>query len=159
MCAHCGCESLESIALLTAEHDRVIELSVAVLSALQANDLDMASGLARSITTVLEPHTAVEERALFPAMAVDYPDYVAGLLNDHYVIDAVLCESVDGTPTDPAWPARLQDALSLLRTHIRKEENGLFPAALTTLSTEAWEAVDRARGADAAARPNPSGTW
>ena len=153
MCAHCGCESLDSIAQLTAEHDRVVELSVAVLSALQAGDLHTASTLARSIATVLEPHTAVEEHALFPAMAVDYPDYVAGLLDDHEVIDAVLHESVDGTPTDPAWPARLEGALSLLRAHIRKEENGLFPAALTTLTTAAWESLDRARdalGADSA---------
>ena len=42
-------------------------------------------------------------------------------------------EAADGTPDDPTWPARLLAVLELLREHILKEQDGVFPAALTVL--------------------------
>ncbi|MYX47513.1 hemerythrin domain-containing protein, partial [Streptomyces sp. SID89] len=41
--------------------------------------------------------------------------------------------------------ARLMDALTLLRDHILKEQDGVFPAALAFLSIEQWEAVEAVR--------------
>ncbi|MEU4262783.1 hypothetical protein ACYCCF_29645 [Streptomyces argenteolus] len=48
-------------------------------------------------------------------------------------------------PADPTWPGRLLDVVTLLREHILKEQDGVFPAALATLSTEQWEAVEAVR--------------
>jgi hemerythrin-like domain-containing protein len=35
--------------------------------------------------------------------------------------------------------------MAVLRDHILKEQDGVFPAALANLSTEEWEAVEAAR--------------
>jgi hypothetical protein len=49
------------------------------------------------------------------------------------------------TPADPTWPDRLVEATAMLRDHILKEQDGVFPAALANLSTEEWAAVDATR--------------
>ncbi|MFC9913361.1 hypothetical protein [Streptomyces sp. NPDC059862] len=68
-------------------------------------------------------------------------------------------EAADGaTPSDPTWPDRLMDAMdvmAVLRDHILKEQDGVFPAALANLSTEDWEAVEatRAQAGSTLSRP------
>ena len=57
----------------------------------------------------------------------------------------MLAEAAAGPPEDAAWPGRLAEALAELRGHIFKEQDGVFPAALASLRTEDWEAVEAAR--------------
>jgi hemerythrin-like domain-containing protein len=145
VCDYCGCQDLDAIAELTAEHDVVVTLSGQVRRALRAGDLDLAADGVRAIVAVLGPHTAVEEGALFPAMVEDFGDHVAGLVDEHRRIEQVLAESADRTPSDPSWPGRLERTLVMLREHIIKEQDGVFPAALATLSAVQWDQVDAAR--------------
>jgi hypothetical protein len=145
MCEYCGCQSVPAVELLTGEHDVVVNLIGDVHRALASGDLDVAAGVTRSMSAVLRPHTRVEEDALFPPMAGDFPEHVASLRAEHEQIEGVLAESSDGTPTDPGWPSRLAQALHTLRDHILKEQDGLFPAALACLGPAEWEAVDEAR--------------
>ena len=145
MCDYCGCQAIDAIAELTAEHDLVVNISGELIRALKAGDLDVAAEKARAVAAVLVPHTAVEERALFPAMAEEYGEHVTALRQDHRLIEAVLAESADGTPVDRGWPARLEHALWVLREHILKEEDGVFPAALAELSPEQWDVLGAVR--------------
>lgn len=145
MCDYCGCQALDAIAALTAEHDLVVNLAGEARRALHNGDLDLAADLARAVAAVLAPHTAVEEHALFPAMAGEYGDHVRGLLDEHRRVESVLAESVDVTPADPAWPARLKNALWVLREHILKEQDGVFPAALALLDPAQWDRIDAVR--------------
>ncbi|MDX2758862.1 hemerythrin domain-containing protein [Streptomyces sp. ME08-AFT2] len=146
MCEYCGCQSLASIDELTREHDEVVRLISHLRPARQDGDVDRMAQIAREMTTVLDPHTRVEEYGLFPSMAVDFPEQIAALEAEHRRIEAVLAEAADGaTPSDPTWPDRLIEAMALLRDHILKEQDGVFPAALANLSTEEWEAVERVR--------------
>jgi hemerythrin-like domain-containing protein len=143
-----------AIGELTREHDAVVALVSRVREARRDADVPRMAGLARRIARVLGPHTQVEELGLFPAMAVEFPGHIAALEAEHRTIEAVLDEAADTVPADPAWPERLMDVLALLREHILKEQDGVFPAALATLSTEQWEAVEAARSrAGAAASP------
>ncbi|MFD8005352.1 hemerythrin domain-containing protein [Streptomyces mirabilis] len=156
MCEYCGCESLASIDELTREHDEVVRLISHLRPARQDGDMDRMAQIAREITIVLDPHTQVEEHGLFPAMAVDFPEQIAALEAEHRRIEAVLAEAADSTtPSDPTWPDRLIEAMGLLRDHILKEQDGIFPAALANLSTEEWEAVEsvRAKAGGALSRP------
>jgi hemerythrin-like domain-containing protein len=145
VCDYCGCQDLDAIAELTAEHDVVVTLSGQVRRALRDGDLDLAADGVRAVVAVLRLHTAVEEGALFPAMVEDFGDHVAGLVADHRQIEQVLAESADCTPGDPFWPRRLEQTLVMLREHIIKEQDGVFPAALATLNAEQWDQVDAAR--------------
>lgn len=145
MCEYCGCQAITAIDELTREHDLVVAMIGQVRTAHTAGDIGEMAELARQITTVLGPHTEVEEHGLFPLLAGDFPDQIAALEAEHRRIEAVLGEAAAGTPTDPGWPVHLIDTLDLLREHILKEQDGVFPAALTSLSGTDWDTVDAAR--------------
>lgn len=145
MCEYCGCQALTSIDELTREHELVLSLISEVRTARSSGDVPRLAELARRIAAVLGPHTQVEERGLFPALAPDFPDQMAVLEAEHRRVEAVLGEAAGGAPADPAWPDRLDRALALLREHIFKEQDGVFPAALATLHTADWEALEAAR--------------
>ncbi|MFJ9460699.1 hemerythrin domain-containing protein [Kitasatospora sp. NPDC101447] len=156
MCEYCGCQALATIRDLTAEHDAVVNLIGAVRTAHHDGDAPGMAAAARAIAAVLRPHTEVEERGLFPFMAVEFPDHIAVLEAEHRHIEAVLGEAAGGTPTDPTWPRRLLDTLGRLRAHILKEQDGVFPAALAQLSGEEWEAVEAVRTRVGTALPGPA---
>jgi hemerythrin-like domain-containing protein len=145
MCGYCGCNELTEIAELTAEHDAIVTLSGTARRALEAGELDAAADASRLIATILAPHSVVEETALFPAMVLDFGEHVQGLVAEHRAIEGVLALSVDRTPTDPSWPQTLTDTLDVLREHIIKEEDGVFPAALTVLEPAQWEELASVR--------------
>jgi iron-sulfur cluster repair protein YtfE (RIC family) len=152
MCEYCGCQAVTAIAELTREHDLVVALIARIRVAAAAADLPAMAALANRMAAILGPHTVVEEEGLFPALTGDFPDQVAALHAEHRRIAAVLGESAAGTPADPTWPARLTATLHLLREHILKEQDGVFPAALSNLSPAQWDAVDEARSRSA---PDP----
>jgi hemerythrin-like domain-containing protein len=157
MCEYCGCQSLTTIDDLTREHDAVVDLVSRVRDAHRAGDTDRMARLARRIGAVLEPHTQVEEHGLFPALTDDFPEQMAALEAEHRRIEAVLEEAAAGTPRDATWPDRLIRVLDLLREHILKEQDGVFPAALAALSTEQWEAVEAVRARVGTRREQPAG--
>ncbi|MGW3168758.1 hemerythrin domain-containing protein [Streptomyces sp. NPDC001153] len=161
MCEYCGCQSLAAIDELTREHDEVVRLISHLRTAQQEGGVARMAEVAREIARVLEPHTQVEEHGLFPALAADFPDQIAALEAEHRRIDAVLSEAAGGaTPSDPTWPDRLTEAMDMLRDHILKEQDGVFPAARANLGTEEWEAVEATRakaGSTAADVPGGQG--
>lgn len=155
MCEYCGCQALETIDELTQEHERVVTLISRVRDARRDGAIARMAELAREITSVLGPHTQVEEHGLFPPMAAEFPEQIAGLEAEHRRIESVLAEADGPFLTDPGWPDRLIDTLGLLREHILKEQDGVFPAALATLDTDDWEVVEKARAEAGSGLPRP----
>ena len=156
MCEYCGCQALAPIAELTGEHDLVLSLVCEARVARDEEDVSRMAELASQIAAVLGPHTRVEEGSLFPALAADFPDQMAILEAEHQQIAAVLGEALPGPPEDPAWPDRLTAALALLRAHIHKEQDGVFPAALATLRPADWEAMENIRTQVGSLLPSPA---
>jgi hemerythrin-like domain-containing protein len=156
MCEYCGCLEIPAIAELTREHDAAVDLIAEVRAAHAAGDTPQMVRLAKRIAVVLEPHTEVEEHGLFPAMAGEFPDQIAALEAEHRRMEAVLGEATGGAPVDATWPERFIDALAVLRDHILKEQDGVFPAALTSLGPAEWEAVDAVRTRVGSTLPQPS---
>jgi hemerythrin-like domain-containing protein len=145
MCDHCGCQEIAAIADLTAEHDVIVTLCGQARRALNAGRLDTVADRAGDIAAVLAPHTLVEEGALFPEMAKAYGDHVRVLVQEHRFIEEALAATVAQASTDSTWPVELERALTMLREHILKEQDGLFPAALATLDPAQWDLIDAAR--------------
>lgn len=145
MCEYCGCQQIPVIGELTAEHDAVVALIALVRRDLARDDRDAAARATRDITAVLAPHTVVEEDGLFPLMVDEFPGHIEALRGEHAHIHSVLAESTVAVPDDPTWPARLLAALDLLREHILKEQDGVFPATLSVLDSDGWEQVERVR--------------
>ena len=145
MCEYCGCQALVPIGELTREHDLVLSLIREVRVAQSEEDGPRLAELASRIAAVLDPHTQIKENNLFPPLAADFPDQISILEAEHQQIAEVLSEASSGLPEDPAWPDRLTAALALLRAHIHKEQDGVFPAALASLRTADWEAMEDIR--------------
>ncbi|MFF9624783.1 hemerythrin domain-containing protein [Streptomyces griseosporeus] len=145
MCEYCGCQAVASLDQLTREHDTVVRLISHVREAHRNGEVTRLAQLAREIAAVLGPHTEVEEHGLFPALAPDFPDKIAALEAEHRRIESVLAEADGPFLTDPTWPDRLIETLGVLREHILKEQDGVFPAALAVLDTDQWETVEAVR--------------
>ncbi|MCW2715220.1 MAG: hemerythrin cation-binding protein [Frankiales bacterium] len=156
MCEYCGCQAIRSLDELTREHDAALDEIRAGREAAATGDHQAAVRVALRLLELLGPHTAVEEQALFPAMAREHPAHVAVLAQEHGQIHLALTDTAAGRSDGPPWRPSLTAALDVLREHIIKEQDGLFPAALAALSTGEWEAVEHVRSrVGTALRPVP----
>jgi len=156
VCEYCGCQAIRSIDELTREHDGALDDIRTGRKAAADGDRQAAARAALRLLELLGPHTAVEEQALFPAMAREHPAHIEVLAAEHRQVHAALSDAALGLPDGPEWRPRLAAALEVLREHIIKEQDGLFPAALILLSADDWEAVEQVRArVGTALRPAP----
>lgn len=156
MCEYCGCQQILVIGDLTREHDAVIAQFASVRRQLAAGELSAAATTSRRIAELLAPHTVVEEQGLFPLMADEFPDHIDHLRQEHRLVHAVLAESHHLVPDDPSWPGRLLETLELLREHILREQDGVFPASLSVLDGDGWAQVECVRArVGSALQPGP----
>ena len=143
MCHYCGCRQIPLIRDYIAEHEEVTELGAAALHALGQGDTSGATALVAKMREKLRSHWVGEENGVFAVMAEAdqmYADYIAPLQQEHRDLDAFLAGA---DLADPQDVARLERELADLAEHISREEDGLFPATLVTLSGPAWDvAID-----------------
>ena len=145
MCEYCGCQALGAVAELTREHDAVLGHVRTAVQAARSADAGAAAAECTLLLDLLGPHTAVGEQALFPAMAREHPGHVDVLRAEHASVDRVLREVATAGSGVLGWQGRLVAALEVLSAHVFKEQDGLFPAALATLTADDWEQVDAVR--------------
>ena len=144
MCEYCGCQAVTVIAELTREHDRALDSVRAAEQAASAGDLGAARVALLDLQDVLAPHTVVEEQGLFPAIAREFPEQVHALELEHRQLEDLGTQMQSAQP--PArWAEDVTASMSALRTHILKEQDGVFPAALSVLNAADWQAVEDAR--------------
>ncbi|MFF3034754.1 hemerythrin domain-containing protein [Streptomyces rubiginosohelvolus] len=138
MCHYCGCREIPLIREFIAEHESVTDLAGAAVRALDSGDRDVARALVERVAVELRAHWAGEERGLFAMMRenVEYTAYVDALAGEHRDLAAFL----DVLDLDSAEQrAAFVRAVGELRSHIAKEEDGLFPASLTELTGDQWD--------------------
>ena len=145
MCEYCGCQSVPAIGELADEHERALELVAQARVAHRDGDLARMAHVAQRLADLLAPHFAVEEEGLFPVLEREFPEQVAALRREHAALTAVLAGAGDVPLWDCSWAARILGALDLLQWHVLKEQDGVFPAALATLHSADWEALDAVR--------------
>jgi len=135
MCSYCGCRNIELIGRLSAQHDEIVNATSALRTAAAEQDLDAAAVACAGIARLLGPHTRLEERGLFTEMRRDdaFTAHIDALCEEHRAIDGELDAVAAGDL------GRITPLIRLLRDHIDKEENGLFPAALASLENEQWD--------------------
>ncbi len=140
MCSYCGCRDIPLIKEFIAEHEAMLEAAAEAAEALRAGAVLRARGRLDLLARQLEAHWRGEEEGLFAVMHEDpqYSGYLDELVTDHRRLRALLGEADPAVGLDRA---RLLAALDGLRTHIAKEEDGLFPASLTALSGAQWDAA------------------
>jgi hemerythrin-like domain-containing protein len=138
MCHYCGCRQVSLIRDYIAEHERVTDLGGDAMRAIDAGDLDQAQRYVREMAVLLAAHWQGEENGIFRVMQreVEYAAYIAPLVDEHRELARLLATVDLG---DVADQQRIRVALTELDEHISKEEDGLFPASLTALSSSDWD--------------------
>jgi len=135
MCSYCGCRSIELIGRLSTQHDEIVNATTALRTAAAGHDQPGAAAACVVLADLLHPHTRIEERGLFAELRLDdtFTDHIDALCGEHRDLDRELAAISSGDLT------RVTPFIQLLRDHISKEENGLFPAAAIALDGEQWE--------------------
>lgn len=143
MCSYCGCRDIPLLKQFIAEHEVTLELAADTAAALREGAVLRARGRLDLLARQLHAHWRGEEEGLFAAMREDpqFSGYLDELLADHLRLRVLFGEADPAVALDRA---RLLASFDALRGHIDKEEDGLFPASLTTLSGAQWDASMRA---------------
>jgi iron-sulfur cluster repair protein YtfE (RIC family) len=139
MCHYCGCRDMPLIRDYIAEHERATNLGGDAVRAINCGDLGRAAELLRAMGEELRSHWQGEEDGLFAVMGRDelYAEHIGPLVREHRELEELL-GAVD--LSDPIDQERVRTAVFELHEHIAKEEDGLFPASLTTLNGDEWDA-------------------
>ena len=137
MCGYCGCESVEVIGRFMREHVDIINATGDLRRSAEADDPARVRAAATTLRGLLDPHTVAEETGLFAVLAEDleFTDHVHGLCGEHLTLGQLL-DRIEAGSHD-LFP----DFEQLLRAHIDREENGLFPAAAIAFAGPEWERV------------------
>ncbi|MFE3320317.1 hemerythrin domain-containing protein [Nocardia sp. NPDC059195] len=123
-----------------AEHEAVYNLSGDIRRALERGELTDAKRDLVQLQHQLVDHWAGEEQGFFAVMRDD-PEcvtYIEALEAEHREMTVVLATA---DLADPEGREQVLASLATLWPHIEKEEDGLFPMSLTTLSGEQWDAA------------------
>lgn len=145
MCEYCGCQDIPAIAQLTDEHDEIRSVARDAVSASRSGDHCAATRATRRLLDMLAPHTEIEERGLFPAMAGEFVEHTATLIGEHRSLEAELGELASSPSPADGWARRLDAAVGDLFNHILREQDGLFPASLSVLTSAQWDHLDDIR--------------
>ena len=103
MCEYCGCQEVPAIAQLTVEHDEIRAVAREAGRAGHSEDHGAAVAAAQRLLELLEPHTAIEERGLFPAMAGEFAEHTSSLVADHRRIEDALADLASSTGPSEGW--------------------------------------------------------
>jgi hypothetical protein len=153
VCEYVGCQDVPAIAALNSEHDQIREVARdPARAAIEGDRLAAAHAAARllAVLALLGPHTEIEERALFPAMAVEFADHVDCLPGDHRRIEVASPTIADRRGAAEGWVKRLGATLAELFTHILRGQDGLFPATLSVRTPDQWATLGQVRARVAA---------
>lgn len=141
MCQYCGCRDMPLLRDYTAEHERATNLSGDAVRALDAADTATATRLAAELADELRSHWQGEENGLFAQLldaGDEFADFIEPLVDEHRELDDFLRTMDLETPCDQE---RFRKEVFDLREHIAKEEDSLFPASVTALGGDQWDAA------------------
>lgn len=124
-----------------AEHERAMDHGGEAVRALDRGEYIRAGELLAAMAGELRSHWRGEEDGLFAVLAAAedlFAAHIAPLVQEHRDLDDLLA-SVD--LADAGDRDRIRRAIAELYEHIAKEEDGLFPASLTTLDGDQWDSA------------------
>jgi hemerythrin-like domain-containing protein len=131
-----------SLIPLSHDHHHALVLCLRIHRGLEGQSEDeawlksTAEGAIRFYESDLTPHFKVEEEVWFPAMQSfpKAPAFIEELLSEHRALERFI-ERLR-RPNDQGLEETLRQFADLLKAHIRKEENSLFPLYEECISQE-----------------------
>jgi hemerythrin-like domain-containing protein len=125
------------IAKLSREHEDIAACAYTLTAAHRAGDVDAGRTAAQELAGRLHPHARREENGVFAELKKDdlFTEHIEQLCAEHDELDRHIDAIIAG---DLSYVPNL---VLLLKGHIDREENGLFPSALAYLSDDQWESI------------------
>ena len=143
MCEYCGCRGVAPIAELMDEHSALVDQAQDVRQALSSEDPATAMSRLIALVAHLDRHVQREEEGIFRAMrgTGEFVDEVDELESEHRDFAATIAGLDVGSPNFGPTVTRLLDDLD---QHVEREDLGIFPVSVVTLSANGWAIVDEA---------------
>jgi len=121
---------------LKTEH-RMVEKLFEALFATDDRQVVKRNALLGKIAYALSKHAVQEENVIYPALKESTPDGRAReLVDDHAEIKTFIFELKRMEASDPRWIVRAAEFQQLVERHVREEEDVIFPAMFSSLSSE-----------------------
>jgi hemerythrin superfamily protein len=121
---------------LTTEH----AMTLAIFDKIEATDdsqTGQRSALLAKLKYALTKHALQEENVVYPALRQANSSYDADHLEeDHGYVKTYLYELETMAKDSPEWLARVRDFRQMIQTHMREEEDEIFPKFRQLLSEE-----------------------
>ncbi len=142
---------MDAISVLTDDHHKARGLFTAFRAASDADDAEQMGQVAEKIFEELDTHTAIEERVFYPAVKKAGGSKLEELTDEsneeHHVVDVLMKELKDMSPSDPAYPAKMTVLMENVEHHAGEEEKEMFPQVKNLFSETQLEdlgaALDR----------------
>jgi hemerythrin-like domain-containing protein len=143
MCEYCGCRQIEPLSELMDEHLALLDDAGDVEKALRHGERDRVLQLLERLRLHLAEHVRREEDGVFTALtdAGEFTEEIRELTEEHRELDEFL-RTVD--PGDPMFTERIRRMSAHLSDHIDREDLGIFPVSVVTLSAPGWDTVTAA---------------
>ncbi len=138
MCSYCGCRATPEIDALMTQHEGIVNAAGELARSVSAGaDGPVVAQRLDAVAEILAAHVLREETGLFAGVrdTAEFGPHVAHLCDEHDEIDALVAAVRDGDQ------AAVEPLVDLLRDHIDREDNGLFPAVAIALDGAAWAGV------------------
>jgi hemerythrin superfamily protein len=121
---------VDSVTLLTSDHNRVRGLFARFRTAHEKDDFDKMAALAEQMVRELQVHTKIEEEIFYPEVrgaSDELAEVVAEGIEEHNVVDHLI-EELDGLqPGAEEWVAKVQVMMESVEHHAKEEEQEMFP--------------------------------
>lgn len=131
---------MDSLLLLTADHNRIRGLFARFRAAHEEDDVDAMAALAAQIFSELEVHTTIEEDIFYPEVREggdELSDTVSEGIEEHHVVDQLIEELRGLTPGEEAWLAKMTVMIENVEHHADEEEQEMFPSVRRAFDGEA----------------------
>ncbi|MDQ3931828.1 MAG: hemerythrin domain-containing protein [Actinomycetota bacterium] len=118
--------------------------------------------LVAELITVVVQHSAMEERAFYPAVREHIPEldeHIREGIEEHHVVEVIMQELKQLDATDEQFDAKVEVFAENLLHHIQEEEDELFPKIRSEMPSQQLEGLAddlRAAKEQAPTEPKPS---
>jgi hemerythrin superfamily protein len=124
---------MDALTLLKQQHREVDELFDRILRSDEEEKITLLGQISEKLTI----HATIEERHFYPfAQRVGIQDMVDRSLQEHAEVKQMIAELLQMKRNDPRIDRSVQRLMSSVQTHVKEEEDMLFPRLMSVASQE-----------------------
>jgi hemerythrin superfamily protein len=124
---------MDALTMLKQQHQEVDELFDRMQQADESEKITLMGQISEKLTL----HAMIEERHFYPfCMRMGIQDMVDHSLQEHAEVKQLISEILQMKRHDPRIEASVQKLMTSVQSHVKEEENTLFPRLMSVASEE-----------------------